>query len=91
MPGTSSGMTKGGNAMALPPFEYFNWYVRNLFLVAILAAYWTLLHFGMATFTGLVCPVFAKIGDFAGTFFMALLAVFEHFLVFLMRESYLAH
>ena len=50
-------------------------------LVAFLTAGWALLHVGVAAFAALVCPVLAETFDFAGALLMALLAVFQGFLV----------
>jgi hypothetical protein len=84
-------MTERGNTAALPLSDYFNRLVRKLFFVAVFTAHRPFFHFGMATFTGFVSPVLAEIRDLAGAFFMTLLAVLEHLLVFLVREGNFAH
>ena len=48
----------------------------------------TFAHFSVATFAGFVSKVFAEAFDFAGAFFVALFAIFQHFLMVLVVERY---
>lgn len=56
--------------------------------MTVLAADRPLLHFSVASFTGLVRPIFTEFLDLAGSFFMALFAILQHLLMLLMGESY---
>jgi hypothetical protein len=62
----------------------------GLFFVAVITAYGAFFHFHMAPFADFVCPVLTEFCNLARPFLVALYAVFQHFLMFLMRETYRA-
>ena len=59
--------------------------------MAILAGSGTFLAFTVAALAGLVCPILTQFLDLAGTMFMTLLAILQHYLMFLVGKGHLAH
>lgn len=64
---------------------------RRLLFVAIFAGCRPFVVFRVATFTGFMCPIFSQLCNLAGSLCMAFRTVFQHLLMFMVRENHFSH